>query len=106
MPTTSGELNTMKITITPAPAKPIMEQRIYADEHLIGIIKTVDDSVSYKFHAILHSKVGGNIYQGFGLTEDEAMRDAIIRSVDTRRKELEELDILQNVIWGDHELYK
>jgi hypothetical protein len=95
----------MQVTLVPKPTPPIMEQTISIDGQELGIVKTITNSDNYKYHAIINSRCGGgNIYQGFGMTIDEAMKDAFKRNRELRKKELAELDHLENVIWGDHEL--
>lgn len=71
----------------------------------IGSVKISDDVYSFRYHTIIKSKIEGNIYQGFGMTLNEALRDSIIKNRSIRNEELLELDRLENVIWGDSEIY-
>lgn len=95
----------MKVVLTPAPIKEVIDHTISIGDQRIGTVKTLENS-SFKYHVILTSKRELSIYQGLGLTIDEALRDAITRSREQRQFELVELDELENVIWGDHELNK
>jgi len=90
----------------PQPARPVIEQAIMVNGKRVGVIKTVSDSAAYTYHAVFNSQEIWSIYQGFGRTVDEAMHDAIVVGKARRQKELAELDELENVIWGDHELHE
>lgn len=94
----------MQVTMNPIPTPPAAEHSISLGDIQIGTIKRVTNSDNYKYHVILNSQCGYNIYQGFGLTEDLALRDAFTRARNIRTKELAELDRLENAIWGDHEI--
>jgi hypothetical protein len=108
MITINERKSTMNITFEPMsqPAKLVVEQAIMANGKQIGVIKTVSGSEAYTYHAVFNSQEIWSIYQGFGKTIDEAMRDAIVIGKARRQKELAELDKLENVIWGDHELHE
>jgi hypothetical protein len=98
----------MQIDIIPVPESKFVPVNkpfsIMLDNKELGTVNEKADATSYKYHAILNSKFNINVYQGFGLTIDEALRDAIVTGRDRRQKELIELDELENIIWGDHEL--
>lgn len=96
----------MKVEIVPLPATQVVESAIVVDGVQIGTVKPAEHSEVYKYHVILASKDIWSIYQGFGMTIDAAMRDAITTGRARRRMEITELDELENAIWGDHELHK
>lgn len=93
------------VTLTPIPAPPVREQAIVIDGKPIGNAITITNSDHYKYHVTLIAKnICSLNYQGFGNTVDEAMRDAVEKNIKHRYMELAELDELENVIWGDHDL--
>jgi hypothetical protein len=97
----------MKVEIVPLPAIQLVEQAIVIGGKTVGIVKpALHAEAYYKHHIILNSEHGWNIYQGFGNTIDEAMRDAVNTAKSRRRTELTELDELENIIWGDHEFHE
>lgn len=104
MPIKRERKNTMNVQIKPAPPKPMIEEEITVNGIRIGRIKKSDNTY-FIYHAIIDSEVDRGIaYQGFGDTYDEAMRNAIDKSKIKHAEHLKELDKLENVIWGDHEL--
>lgn len=95
----------MQIDLVPAEVKPVTEQKIMCGGVCLGNVKTITNAIDApRYHVILDSQHGKNIYQGFGDTVDNAMRDAISNSKFCREQELGELNHLENVIWGDHEI--
>lgn len=96
----------MNVEIKSAIPVPVDERDIWINGVVIG--KIVGETCSsFKYHAMLTSGVDrGILYQGFGYTDDEAMRDAITRSRDKYQKQLAELDQLESLIWGDYETYE
>lgn len=84
--------------------EPESNQTISIGDICIGKVTYPTTAKSYKCHIILDSKVYANVYQGFGMTIDEALRDAIATNRKRRIDELTELNKLENAIWGDHEL--
>lgn len=97
----------MNIHLEPLPAKEITEQLIMADGEKLGTVKTMPtDKGGTRYHIILESRHGRNIYQGFGYTIDAAMRDAVNTSLVLRINEIAELDQLENLIWGDYETHE
>lgn len=96
----------MKIALKPAPPIENPDQLVMAGNVQLGVVKPVVDSTNFKFHAVLNSKCTTTLYQGFGSTVDEALKDAITLSRARKLEELAELDHLENVIWGDHEINK
>lgn len=100
----------MQVILTPLPVPilpiPAQTQEISIDGKKIGIVKLITDSDNYNYHVVLNSKRGYSVYQGFGTTVDEALRNAVVIGKEHRVEEIQELDNLENVIWGDHELNK
>lgn len=95
----------MKITLAPVPVQQTTEQMIMAGTTRIGSVKTLlTNDGGTRYHAVLAAKSAWSVYQGFGDTVDEAMRDAVNTSRASRINEIAELDNLENVIWGDHEI--
>jgi hypothetical protein len=92
------------VTLKPVQPVPVSEEVIMIGTARLGTVKTITDQSSFKFHVILESKNMWSIYQGFGQTVDEAMRDAIEKNRDRRFQEINELETLENIIWGDHEI--
>lgn len=96
----------MNVEIKPSIPVPVDERDILVNGELVGKIRD-SNSISFKYQAMLNSEVDrGALYQGFGYTDDEAMRDAITRSRDKYKRQLAELDQLENLIWGDYETDK
>lgn len=96
----------MNVEIKPSIPVPIDERDILVNGELVGKIRG-SNCISFKYQAMLNSEVDrGALYQGFGYTDDEAMRDAITRSRDKYKRQLAELDQLENLIWGDYETDK
>lgn len=96
----------MNVEIKPPIPIPIDERDIWVNGVVVGKIRG-SNGISFKYQAMLNSEVDrGALYQGFGYTDDEAMRDAITRSRDRYKKQLAELDQLENLIWGDYETHE
>lgn len=94
----------MKVSLIPIVTPTYVEQQIMIGEKCIGTVKTILDNEYYKYHAILRSDHAWSVYQGFGNTVDEAMRNAIKVNITRRNVELKELDTIENTIWGDYEV--
>jgi hypothetical protein len=107
MPTINERKNTMQVQITPVPLeqfKPVDPvYTIKIGDTVLGKMNEKTDTQSYRWHTVLDSNFNINIYQGFGLTQDESLRDAINTNRSRRINELKELDELENIIWGDNE---
>jgi hypothetical protein len=97
----------MQVILTPVPVIPVEPENsrlISIGGKCIGKVTQPPEAKSCKYHVILDSKHNYSIYQGFGMTVDEALRNAIQINQARRVDELTELDELENAIWGDHEL--
>lgn len=95
----------MQITLAPIPITPPKEYKLMADDKQIGTVKRIDEeSKHYNYHVIVDAKYQISLCQGFGLTVDEALRDAFERAKKYPTQALAELNELENVIWGDHEI--
>jgi hypothetical protein len=86
------------------PAQPIQNpvRNIVIDGNIVGTIEEeLDTTKSWKYHVVLRHKEASSIFQGFGKTHDEALRDAITRPRMQMAKDSHALDMLENTIWGD-----